>query len=185
MPAQAAAASQAGSKPASLKRCISLAVMGLMSTNTRVTSRYVCDCKSDFPLVYHEQTSMSLVLIFCKEGTDWSRPQIAIRQALIPAQAMPPPPAPLSPQFCLKGNWETHELLACHASRHSILFQQANLVTGGGYCMGAATPILVLAPRNGPQLGAQGPQVGVLHLLRLALLGIDCCHSCCQVVIVL
>lgn len=48
--------------------------------------------------------------------------------------------------------------------------------------MSAAAALLVFAPGDGAQLGAQGSQVGVLvlHLLApLALLGLHCCHSCC------
>ena len=54
--------------------------------------------------------------------------------------------------------------------------------------MSATAALLVFAPGDGAQLGAQGSQVGVLHLpllSPLALLGLHCCHSCCQVVIIL
>lgn len=45
--------------------------------------------------------------------------------------------------------------------------------------MKASTAVLVLVPGDGPQLGAEGSQVGVLHLLGLALFGLGCCHSRC------
>ena len=52
----------------------------------------------------------------------------------------------------------------------------AHLIAGGG-----GEGMLAVSTPDRPQLGAQGPQVGMLHLLGFAILGLRCCHSCCQI----
>lgn len=60
----------------------------------------------------------------------------------------------------------------------NVLLHLAYLVTGG-----RGEGLLAVFAPDGPQLGAQGSQVGVLHLLGLPVFGFTGCHSGRQVVL--